>query len=350
MALPFQSDVLLSEHTTLGLGGPARRFLRVDSVEMLQRALDSAEAQGPVLIVGGGSNLVVSDAGFDGLVIRLQMRGIASQGPGRIIVSAGEPWEAVVDYAVEREWAGVECLSGIPGLAGATPIQNVGAYGQDVSQVVVGVDALDLDLGQPVHVPASECGFAYRNSRFKRERGRWIVTAVHFELRPGAAPTVAYRELERALEGQERTIASVRETVVALRRRKSMVLDPDDPDSRSVGSFFTNPIVDASVAERVVQHAAKTGRAEAPGDVPRYDAEHGRIKFPAAWLIERAGVAKGTRRGGVAVSSKHTLALVHLGGGTTADLVALAREIRGRVRDEFGVTLEAEPRLVGVSL
>ena len=350
MSLPFQADVSLADLTTLGLGGPARHFVRVQSVDMLRDVLVSPQADGPVLFLGGGSNLVVSDAGFDGLVIQIGLEGVAERRPGTIVVQAGEPWQRVVDYAVRRDWAGVECLAGIPGSTGATPIQNVGAYGQEVASVITAVEVLDLATRNVAHWSPADCEFAYRDSRFKRQRGQWLVTAVHFELKPGGQPTVAYRELARALEGQEPSLAAVRDTVVALRRSKSMVLDPADPDARSVGSFFTNPIVDAATAQRVVQHAVSSAMVERAEDVPRYDAGPGKTKFPAAWLIERAGIAKGTRRGAVGVSSKHTLALVHHGGGSTAALVGLAREIRDRVRDEFGLTLEAEPNLVGVSL
>lgn len=350
MTLLFESDVSLADFTTLELGGPARRFVRVESLQSLREALASPEAQGPVLFLAGGSNLVIADAGFDGLTIQLGLRGIVEQSPGRISVQAGEPWESVVEYAVSRGWAGIECLAGIPGCAGSTPIQNVGAYGQEVAQVISGVEALDLERGESVRLTPSECAFAYRSSRFKRERSRWLVTQVDFQLRPGGKPTVAYRELQNAFEGQDPQLSTVRDMVLALRRRKSMVLDPSDPDARSVGSFFTNPIVDAATAARVVAHAIEAGIVENASDVPRYPAGEGLTKFPAAWLIERSGISKGMRRGNVAVSSKHTLALVHLGGGSTAELVSLAREIRDRVRDEFDVQLEPEPTLVGVAL
>ncbi len=350
MPLPLLHDVSLAGHTTLRLGGPARDFVTVDSVEMLQDAVRFGEARGPVLLLGGGSNLVVSDAGFDGLVVQLALRGIEEPEPGRLVVSAGEPWEAVVEHAVERGWAGIECLSGIPGSAGATPIQNVGAYGQDVGQVISAVEAVDLERGRAVTLGPEACGFAYRDSRFKRERGRWVVTAVHFQLRPGGDATVAYGELKRALEGRQLGIAQVRDAVVGLRRRKSMVLDPQDPESRSVGSFFTNPIVGDAEADRLRAHAVSAGMVAETSDVPSYPSGPGRVKFPAAWLIERAGIRKGLEHGGVAVSSKHTLALVHRSGGTTQQLLELARLIRGRVFEEFGVRLEAEPTLVGVTL
>ncbi|MGH1344100.1 MAG: UDP-N-acetylmuramate dehydrogenase [Nannocystales bacterium] len=350
MTLPFESDVQLADFTSLGLGGPSRRFIRTETSESLREALASQEAQGPVLLLGGGSNLVIADSGFDGLTIHLGLKGIVEQGSGRIVVEAGEPWEKVVEYAVSRGWAGIECLSGIPGCAGSTPIQNVGAYGQEVSQVIDCVEALDLARGESVRLTSSQCQFAYRSSRFKRERGRWVVTRVHFQLRPGGTPTVAYRELSNALQGHDVSLTTVRDMVLTLRKNKSMVLDPSDPDTRSVGSFFTNPIVDAATADRVRARAIEAGVVAEASEVPTYAAGEGLTKFPAAWLIERSGVSKGMRRGNVAVSSKHTLALVHLGGGSTAQLVSLAREVRDRVRDVFDVQLEPEPTLVGVSL
>ncbi len=324
--------------------------MHVDSAAVLEEVLAFGKARGPVLLLGGGSNLVVSDAGFDGLVILLGWGGIEEPETGRLVVSAGERWDAVVDHAVARGLAGIECLSGIPGSAGATPIQNVGAYGQEVGQVISAVEAIDLQRGGSVTFDAEACAFGYRNSRFKRERGRWLVTAVHLQLRPSGEPTVAYRELELALEGRERTLATVQDAVVALRRRKSMVLDPSDPEARSVGSFFTNPIIGSDDADRVREHAVWAGMVAEASDVPSYPAGPGRVKLPAAWLIERAGVSKGMAHGGVGVSSKHTLALVHRGGGTTQQLLELARSIQGKVLDEFGVRLEAEPTLVGVTL
>ncbi len=350
MTLPFESDVSLADFTSLGLGGPSRRFVRVETPDALEDALASPEALGPVLLLAGGSNLVISDAGFDGLTIHLGLRGIVEQSPGRLVVDAGEPWENVVEFAVSRGWAGIECLSGIPGCTGSTPIQNVGAYGQEVAQVITCVEALDLERGEAVRLTPDECGFAYRSSRFKRERGRWVVTRVHFQLRPGGAPTVAYRELSNALQGHDADLVTVREMVLDLRRSKSMVLDPSDPDARSVGSFFTNPIVDTATATRVVTRAVEAGLVAEGSEVPSYPAGDGLTKFPAAWLIERSGISKGMRRGNVAVSSKHTLALVHLGGGSTAELVGLAREVRSNVRDQFDIVLEPEPTLVGVTL
>ncbi|MEM6297027.1 MAG: UDP-N-acetylmuramate dehydrogenase [Myxococcota bacterium] len=349
--LDIQTDVSLAPLTTLGLGGPARYFVRASSVETIEAALDWANDRCPALVLGGGSNLVIGDAGFDGLVLKVELRGLWETGPGALTVAAGEPWDAVVVYATERSWAGIECLAGIPGSTGATPIQNVGAYGQEVAQVIEHVEAIDRTTGSRVTIPGADCGFGYRDSRFKREPGRHLVTAVKFQLRPDGAPTIAYRELASALETvPSPTLTQVREAVLRLRRRKSMVLDPNDPDARSVGSFFTNPIVDAAAAQSLLCAAVDAGIVDTQDQVPRWLMDDGRVKFPAAWLIERAGISKGTVHEGVGVSSKHTLALIHRGDGTTAQLVTLARRIRDRVVETFGVRLHPEPNLVGVSL
>jgi UDP-N-acetylmuramate dehydrogenase len=254
---------------------------------------------------------------------------------------AGEEWDTIVERAVARGLAGIECLSGIPGRVGATPIQNVGAYGQEVAETIARVRAYDLESGRFVEFAAAECGFGYRDSRFKREdRGRYVVTSVTFRLAPGGEPAVRYPELERALGEGRRSLAEVREAVIAIRRRKSMVLDPEDPDARSAGSFFVNPVVPDEVADRIAaSHADPMPRYAAPGGA----------KLSAAWLIERAGLSRGYRNGNAGISSKHTLAIVNRGGATAAEVVALAREVRDRVRDRFGVTLTPEPVFVGLS-
>jgi UDP-N-acetylmuramate dehydrogenase len=297
----------------------------------------------PVLVVGGGSNLVIGDGGFDGLVVRMATRGQAFSAPGAAgevlaTAAAGEPWDAFVAEAVARGLAGLECLSGIPGLAGATPIQNVGAYGQEVGETIRSVRAVERATGAIVELSPADCAFAYRDSAFRRAPERYVVLGVTFALRPGGAPTLRYRELADALAGSTATLADARATVLALRARKSMVIDPADPNRRSAGSFFTNPIVDAAVADALGPEA------------PRWPAGPGRVKLSAGWLIEHAGISKGTRRGAVGVSSRHALALVHHGGGTTADLIALAREVRAAVLARFGVTLSPEPIFVGASL
>jgi UDP-N-acetylmuramate dehydrogenase len=372
LSLSIKDDVPLAPLTTLELGGPARHFVEATSDAVVVEALAWAEARGlPVFVLGGGSNVVVGDAGFPGLVLRVTSRGraFAPSGPGETLatVAAGEPWDGFVAGAVERGLAGVECLSGIPGLAGATPIQNVGAYGQEVSDTIRSVRAFDRRARRLVVLPAEACAFTYRDSVFRRAPDAYVVLAVTFALRPGGAPTLRYPELADALgvgappasaaEGsspalppRRPTLTETRTAVLALRRRKSMVIDFGDPNRRSVGSFFTNPIVDAATAERLAATAVAEGVVETPFDVPSWPAAVGRVKLSAGWLIERAGIAKGLRRGAVGVSTNHALALVHFGGGTTNELLGLAREIRDAVATKFGIDLVPEPVGLGATL
>jgi UDP-N-acetylmuramate dehydrogenase len=317
----------------------------------------AAAAGVPVFIMGGGSNLVVADAGFDGLVIRLNSRGVTltSDGPHILLeAQAGEPWDALVATAVAKNLAGLECLSGIPGLAGATPIQNVGAYGQEVSDTIRRVRAIDRQSLEIVDLPPEACAFGYRDSLFRRQPRRYVVLSVTFALRPGGAPLIRYGELQAALAGnspqpEPPSLADVRATVLRLRRRKSMVIDPADPNRRSAGSFFMNPIVPRAQAEALIARLIATGVVSDPAQVPRFPAPDGNdgVKLSAGWLIERAGIHKGLRAGPVGVSSNHALALVHHGGGTTADLLALASRVRRAVVDQFGITLSLEPILLG---
>lgn len=341
----------LAAYTSLGLGGEALGFVTVTSPYELKDALRYADDHGmPVLILGGGSNLVVADAGFDGLVIALRTRGLTVERQGDIALlhaEAGEPWDEVVERSVSEDLAGLECLSGIPGLAGATPIQNVGAYGQEVSQTLKRVEVLDRQSLKTRVMTADECEFGYRDSLFKRNPGAHIVLRVSFELEVGGRSTLRYGELRRALEGSEPNLREVREQVLRLRRQKSMVLDPDDPNSRSAGSFFTNPVVDEATLADVCQRAVDAKLVDLPDEVPRYAAEADHFKLAAGWLIEHAGIAKGTRRGGVGVSAKHALALVHHGGGSAMELIELAREVQRAVHTRFGVTLTPEPVMVG---
>ena len=445
--------VALAGYTTLGLGGPAARFLAGSSDEQVVSAVRAADQRGePVLVLGGGSNLVIADAGFPGTVIRVATRGIRAARDGdrvAVSVAAGEDWDAVVSWCVSSGLSGIECLSGIPGLAGATPIQNVGAYGQDVAETIVAVRAYDRLRGVLAELSNADCGFGYRTSAFKRAArptagtvgptgdaagptagtaglagdaagptagvagaaggaagpsggaavagdatSRFVVLGVTFLLAPEplSAP-VRYGELARALgagEGGRVPLADAREAVLRLRRSKGMVLDPADPDTRSAGSFFTNPVLGREQFA-ALEHAVA---AACGGDarVPRFPAGEGRVKVPAAWLIERAGFRKGYPGGGqpepagraesgsrpgprqhgpgrpgpgqpepgqhVAgqhdsgprISTKHTLALVNPGGATTASLLALARDIRNGVYEAFGVELVPEPVLVGAAL
>ena len=346
----------LADHTTIRLGGPARDFVPAGTEQDLIEAISAADALGePLLILGSGSNLVVADEGFAGTVVQVATRGVRlGPEPGTVTVAAGEDWDGVVAGTIAEGLAGLECLSGIPGLAGATPIQNVGAYGQEVCETITQVRAYDRDARRVRTVGRAECGFGYRTSRFKRdETRRLVVLSVAFQLSVDtlSAP-VRYAELAAALGieiGDRVPAGQARAAVIELRKRKGMVIDPADPDTRSVGSFFVNPVLDAA-ALRTVEAAARA-RCGAGTAVPRFDAGGGLVKVPAAWLIERAGFAKGYSAGeGARISSKHTLALVNSGSATTAELMTLAREIRDGVRHAFGVSLTPEPVLVGVTL
>lgn len=341
----------LAALTTLGVGGAADRLVEVsDAAELVAAVREADEAGRPLLVLGGGSNVVVPDEGWPGDVVLVRSRGIDRTG-NAVRVQAGEPWDALVAHTVAERLAGMEALSGIPGSTGATPVQNVGAYGQEVAQTVTAVGVYDRGEKRQRVLSAAECGFAYRDSRLKREAGRFVVLDVTFDLVPGErSGPVGYAELARRLGvelGATAPLGDVREAVLELRRGKGMVLDPADPDSRSAGSFFTNPVLTTGELAQVEAAAAAHGA----GQVPRYDAGEGLVKVPAAWLIEHAGFAKGYGAPGPAhVSAKHTLALVNAGSATTADLLALAREIVSGVRTRLGVTLTPEPILIGVTL
>lgn len=342
----LQRDVPLAPLTTLELGGAAKYFVRVEDEAALVEALRWAVDEGlAAAILGGGSNLIVPDEGYDGVVIQMSISKVEFGADGSVEAGAGVPWETVVDGAVARDWAGLECLTGIPGSTGATPIQNVGAYGQEVADVVAGVRVVRRDTLAFEELRPEDCGFGYRDSLFKRQPDRFIVSGVRFSLRPHGDATVRYDELAGSV-GTDATLGDVRRTVLDLRRRKSMVLDPNDPNRRSAGSFFLNPVVSEAEAERVAEQAVGENLVSALAEVPRFPMGDGGVKLAAGWLIEKAGIAKGTRRGAIGISTRHALALVHHGGGTTAALLAFADEIRVRVRDRFGVELEREPRLL----
>jgi UDP-N-acetylmuramate dehydrogenase len=330
--------------TTLRLGGPAARYVEADDEQAVVEAVRAADRAGePLLVMSGGSNVVVADDGFPGTVLRIVTRGVARDG-ATLEVAAGEPWDAFVADCVTGGLAGVECLAGIPGSVGATPIQNVGAYGQEVAETIATVRVLDRTRDAIEELAPAACGFTYRSSAFKRDPGRWVVLAVRFALEgSGLSAPIRYAELARALGvelGGRAPLADVRAAVLALRRAKGMVLDPDDPDTVSAGSFFTNPVLDAAAFAEL--------EARAGAHLPAWPQDDGRVKTSAAWLIERAGFQRGHGNpDGIAISSKHTLALTNRGAGTAAELVALAREIAGRVYDAFGVELTPEPVFVG---
>ncbi|MGW3772808.1 UDP-N-acetylmuramate dehydrogenase [Actinomadura verrucosospora] len=352
----FAEDVNLAGYTTLRLGGPARRFVEATTEAELVAAVRKADDEGePVLVLGGGSNLVVSDDGFPGTVVRVGTRGterVAAEG-GRVLlrVQAGEDWDPFVARCVADGLAGVECLSGIPGRVGATPIQNVGAYGQDVSETIVEVRAYDRKVRDCVALDRDACRFTYRHSAFKGN-DRYVVLDVTYALEEAEeSQPIAYAELARRLgvrPGDRVALKEARDAVLELRRGKGMVLDAADPDTRSAGSFFTNPILDPDRLAELERRVAE--RLGPDATFPRYPEADGRVKTSAAWLIDRAGFAKGHARGPARISTKHTLALTNPGGATTADLLALAREVRDGVRDAFGVELVNEPVMVGATL
>ncbi len=339
--------------TTLGVGGAAKYYVRVQSESELVSALEFAKANGTsVFILGGGSNVLVSDTGFDGLVIHVALdlsarREIQPEsksgyngGLRRITAGAGENWDSFVRFCVENELAGVECLSGIPGSVGGTPVQNVGAYGQEVSQTIVAVRCIDSVTMEPVVFSKAECQFAYRQSIFNSShRSRYIVYSVDFELKHGGAPRLAYRDLIEHFQESRPTLAEVRDAVIAIRRKKSMVIDPDDPNSKSAGSFFKNPVIS-------VRKFAELNRKSGV-NVPNFDAGNGSVKIPAAWLIEKAGFEKGHVQGNVGISSNHTLAIINRGSATSSEIIALMNEIVNTVEKQFGIRLVAEPVLVG---
>ncbi len=344
MSKGIRTGERLANWTTLRLGGPASRFVEVASRAELYDVVASCDEAGePVLVLGGGSNVVVADNGFEGTVVRVASTGVSVGGDAcggiEVVAEAGEDWDDLVARAVSSEWIGVEALAGIPGTVGATPIQNVGAYGQEVAQTIAQVHVFDRLERRTRTLFNADCGFAYRTSIFKRYPGRYVVGAVTFQLRPGdlGAP-VTYAELARSLgveAGERVPSARVREAVLALRRSKGMVLDPADHDTWSAGSFFTNPFVTPD---------------QVPDGAPAYEQPDGAVKTSAAWLVEHAGFGKGYGNGRVSLSTKHTLAVTNRGDATAADVLALAAEVRDGVRSRFGIELHPEPVFVGCSL
>ncbi len=335
--------------TTLGVGGSARFYVEAHSPEQVRDAVEHCSAQKlPLFVLGGGSNLVVSDAGWPGLVLHLQMKGIQRREKGDDIVfetAAGEDWDAFVGAAVAANCGGIECLSGIPGTVGGTPVQNVGAYGQEVSDTIVGVTALDRESGDLREFTNADCGFAYRTSLFNTtDRDRFIVLRVSYALKRGAKPKIEYADLQRYFEGttSEPSLQEVRDAVREIRRSKGMLLVEGDPDVRSAGSFFKNPIVrlqrflelDAAMQSRGLQ-------------LPSYPAEDGLRKLSAAWLVEKAGFHKGYVHGNVGISSKHTLAIVNRGGARSSEIVSFMNVIRETVFSRFQIDLHPEPVFVG---
>ncbi len=347
--IDLRQEEPLAPMTTMELGGAAQWFAVADNDDTLVDALKWAGDRAlQVTVLGGGSNVVVADEGVQGLVVQIATGGVEVRRDGDsavMTVAAGEEWDTTVAIAVEQDLAGLECLSGIPGTAGATPIQNVGAYGAEVGEVLESVRLLDRTTTGVRDVGVLELGLGYRTSRMRREPDRFIVLSVSFRLAAGGAPCVRYPELARLIDSRssDPSLAQVREAVLELRRSKSMVIDPDDPNHRSAGSFFKNPILAQTAADELRRRIRRTGIAKSPPLFPTADG----VKIPAGWLIEKAGFEKGLRRGNVGLSSHHSLALVNFGGGTASELLALAREIQDGVRRRFGVVLEPEPVFLG---
>jgi UDP-N-acetylmuramate dehydrogenase len=347
----IQEHVPLAPMTTLGVGGPARYFCEAHSEgELCEALIFARERDLAVFIMGGGSNLVIADGGFPGLVLKVALLGITQRSPGagrvQFDVAAGENWDDFVAGTVQSRFAGLECLSGIPGTVGGTPIQNVGAYGQEVRDTITEVKALHVASLECIALSNAECRFGYRSSRFNTtDRGEFIVTGVSFGLVHGGEPKIAYADLKNKFADRtgEPTLAETREAVLAIRRRKAMVIVPGDEDSRSVGSFFKNPVI----SEEQFADLAATLRAREL-QLPSYPAGEQRRKIPAAWLVEQAGFHKGYTKGAVGISRRHTLAIVNRGGATAAEIVALKNEIQARVNDEFGIELQSEPVFVGL--
>lgn len=341
----IREHVPLAPLTTLGVGGPARYFAEAATVNDVRAALEFAQTRAlPLFVLGGGSNVVVADAGFPGVVLKVALRGIEPRREnGKVLftAAAGEDWDGFVAQAVAAGCAGIECLSGIPGTVGATPVQNVGAYGQEVADTITEVQALDLRTGELRAICKEGCEFGYRTSLFNsRERGRHIIVAVTFALEPGGAPRLAYADLRKyfAERSGAPALSQVRDAVRQIRARKAMLLVPGDEDCRSAGSFFKNPVLSAE------QFAALAARFP---EIPHWPSASGEVKVSAAWLVEHAGFAKGYTRGAVGISRKHALAIVNRGGATAAEIAALSTAIQRAVAARLGVELHPEPVFLG---
>jgi len=350
----IQQNVPLAPLTTLRIGGPARFFAEAREEDELLAAFSFAEQRGlPLFILGGGSNALVADEGFPGLVVHVALKGVTWRDEGDRVVCvarAGEDWDEFVSRCVERDLAGVECLSGIPGSVGGTPVQNVGAYGQEVSETITSVRVFDRLAGGFAELSNAQCRFGYRASVFNTTaRDRYVVTAVAYVLKPQGEPAIRYPDLKSFFSNVSTgpSLGMTREAVREIRARKAMLIAPGDPDCLSAGSFFKNPVVTPDAFARI-EEVAKGQNMIGPADgVPNFPAADGKVKVPAAWLIERAGFHKGYSRGRVGISSKHTLAIVNRGGATAREVIGLMKEIQDRVVEKFGVPLTPEPVFVG---
>jgi UDP-N-acetylmuramate dehydrogenase len=344
----IQENVILAPLTTMGVGGPARFFVEASSTEEVREAIGYAKSRNlPLFILGGGSNLIVSDAGWPGLVLKVSLLGINHRhghGTAYFDVGAGEDWDSFVAATVQHHCAGIECLSGIPGSVGGTPVQNVGAYGQEVAQTIDTVVALHVESGEEEEFEKSDCGFGYRSSIFNTSaRGRYVILRVTYALVHDGHPRLVYADLQKHFAGgAEPTLAEVREAVRQIRASKGMLLTPGDPDARSAGSFFKNPVLTENEFESLKRKASERGL-----QIPNYPALAARRKVSAAWLVEQSGFSKGFGNGHVGISRKHALAIVNRGGATAAEVVQLKNEIQARVQQQWEIQLEPEPVLLG---
>jgi UDP-N-acetylmuramate dehydrogenase len=345
----IQENVPLAPLTTFKVGGPARYFVDATGYDDVLFTVEYARSNHlPLFILGGGSNLVVSDAGWPGLVLRISIRGIderpAEFSKLEFVVGAGEDWDNFVALTVKRNCAGVETLSGIPGTVGGTPIQNVGAYGEDVSETITSVQVLDMMTMQISELSNEECGFGYRKSIFNTTtRGRYLILSVTFALTPGGSPKITYADLKNRFGDRNPTLQETRDAVREIRLSKAMLIVPDDDDCRSAGSFFKNPVVPTAKYEEISGVAASAGFTTPP----KYPAGDGQVKISAAWLVEQSGFPKGYALGNAGISRKHSLAIVNRGGATAADILALKNEVQIGVQEKFGIHLSHEPVFVG---
>jgi len=353
-ALSIRENVTLAPYTTLGVGGPARFLVSVKHEEQVPEALDFARLHAcPVFILGSGSNLLVSDAGFPGLIIRMEIRGIQpldEENSEFVSVAAGEIWDNFVQRCVEQNLAGVECLSGIPGTVGGAPVQNIEAYGQEISDVILSIRSLDRDTNSIEELSGRDCDFGYRTSIFNTtHRDRYIILKVAFSLRPYGKPRILYRDLEDYFSGRSKTpnIGEVRRAVVSIRESKGMLLHQTETDIKSAGSFFKNPFLEHKQAVELENALRDKGHLTSTDTLPQYESPSGKIKIPAAWLVERAGFVKGYTSGNVGISSRHALALVNNGGAHAGEFIDLMRQIQEKVHSEFGIDLLPEPTLLG---
>jgi UDP-N-acetylmuramate dehydrogenase len=341
-------NIPLAPLTTLGVGGPSRYFVEAASAEEVCEAVGWARArQLPLFVLGGGSNLVVADAGFPGLVLKVGIRGIdecSQHGKVLFAAGAGEYWDAFVGHTVKRNCGGLECLSGIPGTVGGTPVQNVGAYGQEVGETICQVKAFEIATGAVETLDNTACGFGYRTSVFNTSaRGRYIILEATYALDRGGAPNIKYADLKKRFAQCAPTLAETRNAVRQIRQSKGMLLVDGYPDCRSAGSFFKNPVVTAAQYDELQRRVAERGLT-----IPTYPALASQHKVPAAWLVEQAGFHKGYSRGAAGISCKHALALVNRGSATAADFIALKNDIQNAVREQFGIELHPEPVFVGL--